>query len=146
MTAYNFGDVILVPFPFTDLQQSKQRPAVIVSSARYHAERPDLILMAITSQVRSPPAFAESLVRDWRAAGLLKPSVENPSSPPSSSAWCAKPSAASPRPTAPHSPPRCASCSAAEAGRFEVAICDRFHGAFCGPMGPKSRSVAILHT
>ncbi len=29
MTAYNFGDVILVPFPFTDLQQSKQRPAVI---------------------------------------------------------------------------------------------------------------------
>jgi mRNA interferase MazF len=78
MTAYNFGDVILVPFPFTDLQQSKQRPAVIVSSARYHAERPDLILMAITSQVRTPPAFAESPVRDWRAAGLLKPSVVKP--------------------------------------------------------------------
>ena len=48
MTAYNFGDVILVPFPFTDQSQSKQRPAVIVSSSRYHAERPDLILMAIT--------------------------------------------------------------------------------------------------
>lgn len=41
MTAYNFGDVILVPFPFTDHSQSKQRPAVIVSSASYHAERPD---------------------------------------------------------------------------------------------------------
>lgn len=78
MTAYNFGDGILVPFPFTDLQQSKQRPAVIVSSARYHAERPDLILMAITSQVRSPPAFGESAVRDWQAAGLLKPSVIKP--------------------------------------------------------------------
>jgi mRNA interferase MazF len=78
MTAYNFGDVILVPFPFTDLQQSKQRPAVIVSSARYHAERPDLILMAITSQVRSPAAFGESPVRAWQAAGLLKPSVVKP--------------------------------------------------------------------
>ncbi len=65
MTAYNVGDVILVPFPFTDLQQSKQRPAVIVSSPGYHAERPDLILMAITSQVRSPPAFGEGALRDW---------------------------------------------------------------------------------
>jgi mRNA interferase MazF len=31
MTAYNFGDVILVPFPFTDQSQAKQRPAVIVT-------------------------------------------------------------------------------------------------------------------
>lgn len=78
MTAYNFGDVILVPFPFTDQSQSKQRPAVIVSSSGYHAERPDLILMAITSQVRSTPAFGESALRDWQAAGLLKPSVVKP--------------------------------------------------------------------
>ena len=78
MTAYNFGDVILVPFPFTDQSQGKQRPAVIVSSSRYHAERPDLILMAITSQVHSPPAFGEASVRDWHSAGLLKPSVIKP--------------------------------------------------------------------
>jgi mRNA interferase MazF len=78
MTAYSFGDVILVPFPFTDQSQSKQRPAVIVSSSRYHAERADLVLMAITSQVRSPPAFGESSVRDWQAAGLIKLSVIKP--------------------------------------------------------------------
>lgn len=78
MTAYNPGDVILVPFPFTDQTQSKQRPAVIVSSARYNTERPDLILMAITSQVRAPLAFGEIPVRDWQAAGLLKPSVIKP--------------------------------------------------------------------
>lgn len=78
MTAYSFGDVILVPFPFTDQSQSKQRPAVVVSSARYNTERPDLVLMAITSQVRSPPAFGESSVRDWQPAGLIKPSVIKP--------------------------------------------------------------------
>ena len=78
MTAYNFGDVILVPFPFTDLQQSKQRPAVIVSGPRYHTERPDLIVMAITSQVRPPPVFGEAPIRDWQAAGLLKPSIIKP--------------------------------------------------------------------
>lgn len=78
MTAYNPGDVILVPFPFTDQSQSKQRPAVVVSTARYQVERPDIVVMAITSQVRSPPAFGESSVRDWRAAGLLKPSVIKP--------------------------------------------------------------------
>jgi len=78
MTAYNFGDVILVPFPFTDQSQTKQRPAVVVSSARYNTERPDLVLMAITSQVRSPAAFGEVIVQHWQAAKLLKPSAIKP--------------------------------------------------------------------
>jgi mRNA interferase MazF len=34
MTAYSFGDVILVPFPFTDQSHAKQRPAVVVRAAR----------------------------------------------------------------------------------------------------------------
>ena len=78
MTAYNFGDVILVPFPFTDQSQAKQRPAVIVSSARYNTERPDLIPMAITSQVRTPVTFGEVIVQHWQAAQLLKPSAIKP--------------------------------------------------------------------
>ncbi len=41
-------------------------------------ERPDVIVMAITSQVRSPPAFGETRLRDWQATGLLKPSVIKP--------------------------------------------------------------------
>ena len=68
MTAYSFGDVILVPFPFTDQSQAKQRTAVVVSSSRYNAERPDLVLVAITSQVRTPSGFGEILVQDWQAA------------------------------------------------------------------------------
>lgn len=37
MTSYKFGDVVLVPFPFTDQSASKKRPAVVVSSSAYHA-------------------------------------------------------------------------------------------------------------
>lgn len=34
--------------------------------------------MAITSQVRQPLGFAEALVVDWQAAGLIKTSVLKP--------------------------------------------------------------------
>jgi len=66
MISYDFGDVVLVPFPFTDQSASKKRPAVIVSSAAYNAARLDLILMAITSQVRATTAFGEVLIPEWK--------------------------------------------------------------------------------
>ena len=44
MTSFECGDVILVPFPFTDQSNRKQRPAIIVSTSAYNTERPDLII------------------------------------------------------------------------------------------------------
>lgn len=55
--AHSFGDVVLVPFPFTDQSGTKKRPAVIISSSGYNAGRRDLVIMAITSQVRQPLGF-----------------------------------------------------------------------------------------
>ena len=78
MTRCSFGDVVLVPFPFTDQTATKQRPAVVVSSDAYHQERPDLILMAITSQTRPAATVGEVTVQQWKQAGLLKPSVLKP--------------------------------------------------------------------
>ena len=75
--AHQFGDVLLVPFPFTDQSASKQRPGVIVSSAAYHRARRDLVLMPITSQLRGSGAFGEVMVQDWQAAKLLKLSRVN---------------------------------------------------------------------
>jgi mRNA interferase MazF len=77
-TSCSFGDVLLVYFPFTDASDTKKRPAVVVSSARYNAQRSDLVLMAITSHVRPVLGFAEVLVTDWKTAGLLVPSVIKP--------------------------------------------------------------------
>jgi len=76
--AHSFGDVVLVPFPFTDQSGAKKRPAVIVSSSGYNAGRRDLVIMAITSQVRTPLGFGEALIADWQAAGLIKSSVLKP--------------------------------------------------------------------
>lgn len=42
------GDVVLVPFPFTDLSGVKTRPAVVVSNDFFKGE--DIILCAVTSQ------------------------------------------------------------------------------------------------
>lgn len=75
---YAFGDVILVPFPFTDQSTTKRRPAVVISSSRYNTARPDLIVLAITSQVRASLAFGEALIVDWQTAGLIKSSVFKP--------------------------------------------------------------------
>jgi mRNA interferase MazF len=73
-----FGAVVLVPFPFTDQATVKRRPAVVVSSASYNASRPDVILMAITSQLRASAAFGEVWLKEWQMAGLLKPSAVKP--------------------------------------------------------------------
>jgi len=78
MTPCNFGDVVLVGFPFTNLQATKKRPAVVISDAAYQQSRPDVILMAITSQIRQPLVFGEHLLQDWQHAGLPKPSVLKP--------------------------------------------------------------------
>jgi mRNA interferase MazF len=78
MMTYKFGDVILVPFPFTDGSSSKKRPAIVISSDSYDRSKPDVILIAVTSQVNTDLQFGEALVNDWSAAGLLKPSVIKP--------------------------------------------------------------------
>jgi mRNA interferase MazF len=77
-TGYEFGEIVLVPFPFTDQSGSKRRPAVIISSAAYNRERIDLVIMAVTSQIRPSGGFGEVFVADWQAAGLLKPSAIKP--------------------------------------------------------------------
>jgi mRNA interferase MazF len=75
---YDFGDIMLVPFPFTNHEAVKKRPAVAVSGAAYNRAKPDIIIMAITSQFRPSPELGETWLADWGAAGLLKPSVVKP--------------------------------------------------------------------
>src|SRR5437867_11929205 len=76
-TSFNQGDIVLVPFPFTDLTAIKQRPALVISPRRLNDTRPELGVVAITSQI--PAALGEDEVRlpdaALAASGLPKPSI-----------------------------------------------------------------------
>jgi mRNA interferase MazF len=75
---YDFGDVVVVKFPFTSQAAFKQRPAVVVSSVGYNSVNPDVVLMAITSQLHRQGVFGEIWITEWKAAQLLKPSAIKP--------------------------------------------------------------------
>lgn len=75
---FDFGDLVLVPFPFTNQAASKQRHAVVARSAPYNAAKPDVILMAVISQSRPAHVLGEVWLAGWNAAGLLKPSAVKP--------------------------------------------------------------------
>ncbi len=76
MTVYKQGDVLLVPFPFTDQSGSKQRPSVVVSSEAYNQTYPDVTLAPITSQIKH--TLDKVQLMDWQIAGLLKLSIVKP--------------------------------------------------------------------
>lgn len=79
--AYQFGDVVLVPFPFHRSVHQQAAPRRRRLQRPHNRIRRDVILMAITSQVRGSGAFGEVIVQDWRAAKLLKPSPSSRCSP-----------------------------------------------------------------
>lgn len=66
------GDIVLVPFPFTDLSGQKVRPAVVLHAARGE----DCIVGFISSQQKTPAAFdiplSPSAQNGLKVASLLK--------------------------------------------------------------------------
>lgn len=71
---YRRGDVVLVPFPFTDLTGVKQRPALI---AQTQTDSSDLIVVAITSQIPARLAASEIAIpaAELALCGLPKASI-----------------------------------------------------------------------
>ena len=64
---------MLVGFVFSDESGRKLRPAVVLSSPAYHRGRQEVIVGAITSNIRRR-LFGDHLIADWKGAGLLFPS------------------------------------------------------------------------
>ena len=71
MPTYSKNDVLLVRYPFTDLSETKVRPAVVV-----HAPHPseDSIIIPLTSRASSllPGEFT---LENWADAGLNVPTI-----------------------------------------------------------------------
>ncbi|WP_418887035.1 type II toxin-antitoxin system PemK/MazF family toxin [Gloeobacter morelensis] len=55
------GDVVLVPFPFTDLTQTKIRPAVVLWSSPSNM---DTLLCFVTSQLSVPALPSDVLIEE----------------------------------------------------------------------------------
>ena len=49
------GEVVLVPFPFTDLSQTKRRPVLIISNSQHNATSDDFVSCGITSNLSNRP-------------------------------------------------------------------------------------------
>lgn len=77
MTPCKPGDVVLLPFPFTDLSTVKQRPAVVISSESFNSRQHDVVVLAITSHLPSIVTPEEYRLSrdDQHTAGLPKPSI-----------------------------------------------------------------------
>jgi len=78
MIHFENGDVILVPFPFSNLLAIKKRPAVVISSFQYNVLTSDIVIIAITSQMQKILGIGESFIEDWQSAGLHKKSTIKP--------------------------------------------------------------------
>lgn len=63
-----FGEVYICEFPFTSGAGSKVRPALILFDLQQ-----DAVICRVTSVLRVGPL--DVALKDWQAAGLLKPSV-----------------------------------------------------------------------
>ena len=75
MTNWRRGDVVLVPIGFTNQTGAKRRPAVVISSDRYNATSPDVMIASITGNLQAIRHPGDHELVDWQAAGLPRPSL-----------------------------------------------------------------------
>ena len=68
-TNYKKWEVILVPFPFTDLTTNKKRPALIVSHNDYNKFY-NLVIAMITSNIKD--SDEDYKIKNWSESGFLK--------------------------------------------------------------------------
>lgn len=74
MTKYKQGEIVLISVVFSDGKGTKKRPALIISSGNYHEKRQEVIIAAVTSNVKRI-LFGDTMIEKWKEAGLLYPSV-----------------------------------------------------------------------
>lgn len=69
------GDVALVRFPFADVATAKKRPALVLAATTRSPRYRLATLAMITSHVEALTLEGDVALDDWKAAGLLHPSL-----------------------------------------------------------------------
>jgi mRNA interferase MazF len=70
----DFGDVVVVPFPFVDIAAEKRRPSVILSQTRFNDSNEHSICAMITSAAHSKWP-SDIPIEELEPAGLNRPCV-----------------------------------------------------------------------
>ena len=71
---YKKWEIVLVPFPFTDLTTTKKRPALIISPNEYN-EKFDVVIAFITSKLDLEYRIGDYKIQEWEKSNLPKPSM-----------------------------------------------------------------------
>jgi len=74
MTDFKAGDIVVVPFPFSDLKTTKKRPALVLASIPSRSLPPLIVVAMITSQLESESIPGDYKILKWKESGLLHPS------------------------------------------------------------------------
>ena len=69
------GSVVILPFPFSDLQRKKARPAIVVSNNRYNRYSDDVVAIPLTSNLRPSKYGVPVTRRDMESGKLVVDSI-----------------------------------------------------------------------
>ena len=67
-------DLVLLPYPFTDLENSKIRPALVVSNEAFNKKSRDRIMIPLTSVLNDVPHSIFITQESLQSGKLVKPS------------------------------------------------------------------------
>jgi len=73
---YRPGDVVVVPFPYSDRLAEKRRPALVVSNREVASA--GFVWVAMITSANNPTMRHDLAISDLRRAGLSAPSVVRP--------------------------------------------------------------------
>ena len=74
-TIFRRGSVVGVDFLFADQRGSKQRPAIVLSSAAYLAGRQEVVIAAVTSNTGRRLLPGDTAIQELKPTELPRPSV-----------------------------------------------------------------------
>ena len=72
MSIYKQRDIMLVPFPFSDLSGQKVRPVLILSNDAYNQQSADVVVCGLTTNLSPAPYSIIIEVTDVEQPGTLR--------------------------------------------------------------------------
>lgn len=72
---FSFGDIVLVRFPFTNLESAKKRPGLVLARIDFSTDIQLYIIAMVTSKLDTVKLKGDVQVKLWKETGLLHPSL-----------------------------------------------------------------------